>query len=119
MPARVLRKNFRWIAWTGGKPFKGTPYEKTGDVLLVAEKPGQLWRTPEVPELDGKMGYCPTAEGLDLLTGIPPAIAANRVLRELAEVNPDWVVLEYFEEPEWDPTKPRPTHTEDGEVIIY
>ncbi|GIV07042.1 MAG: hypothetical protein KatS3mg017_0244 [Fimbriimonadales bacterium] len=117
MPARVLWKNFRWIAWTGGKPFKGTPYEKTGDVLLVAEKPGQLWRTPEVPELDGKMGYCPTSA--PPLIPLPPAIAANRILRELAEVNSDWVVLEYFEEPEWDPNKPLPTHTEDGELIVY
>ncbi|GIV09028.1 MAG: hypothetical protein KatS3mg019_1119 [Fimbriimonadales bacterium] len=115
MPARVLWKNYRWIAWTGGKPFKGEPYEKTGDVLLIADKPGQLWRTPEVPELDGKMGYCPTS---DFLLPLPPAIAANRILRELAEVNPDWVVLEYFEEPEWNP-KPLPTHTEDGELIVY
>ncbi len=117
MPARVLRKNFRWIAWTGGKPFKGEPYEKYGDVLLVAEKPGQLWRTPEVPELDGKMGPCPDGL-LDNLTGMPREIVANRSLRRIAENNPNFVVLEYFEEPEWNP-KPLRTHDEHGNPIAY
>ncbi|GBC92956.1 hypothetical protein HRbin15_01439 [bacterium HR15] len=118
MPARVLLKNHRWIAWTGGKPFKGEPYEKTGDVLLVAEKPDQPWRTPEIPELDGKMGYCPGNSIGGFITGKPAEFAANEAPRRIAEQNPNFIVLEYFEEPEWEP-KPLLTHDEKGEPIAY
>ncbi len=118
MPARALLKNYEWIAWTGGKPYKGKPYYKRGDVLLVADEPGQPWRTPEVPELDGKVGCCPDSLGPFERPGSPREAEANRFLAEMAALSPNFVVLEYFEVPELELQRP-PLFDENGKPIVF
>ncbi|MDM7461677.1 MAG: hypothetical protein P3X24_008545 [bacterium] len=106
MPARVIINNHEWVRWSGGEIGKGVPQLTRGDVLAIAEKPGDPWRTPEIPELDGQIGNAPTVVDIYEFFYLPPEVAANRDLRYMAEVNPEKVVvLEYFEEPAWKPPR--------------